>query len=101
MLLIIGINAIVVLTLLSVGIRKGLGAALPYFLFFVTLLPEECRIPLGVFELYTRRLALMVLVGLFLAQRKRRAAEAMPFKKLIVAHLTWVLLSTMFSIVMI
>ncbi len=101
MFLILAINIVVVVVLVSVIQRKGLERALPYFVFAVTLLPEECRIELpGLFDLYTHRLALIVLAIFFLVSRKKKKrAASLPLKNLILAHIGWVLASTLFSIV--
>jgi hypothetical protein len=100
MFLIIAINAIVVITLVRVARRHSVEHALPYFVFFVTLLPEECRIKLpDLFDLYTHRLALFVLAILFFKTKKKRLIRTLPLKNLIVLHIGWILLSTLASIV--
>ena len=100
MLLILVIDLIVVLGLFNVGRRRGLEAALPYFVFIVTLLPEECRIRWpGLFDLYTHRLALIVLAILFFSSPKRSEVRILPFKNLIFLHIGWALVSTLASIV--
>ena len=100
MLLICTINLIVVITLVVMANRRGLEHALPPFVFFVTLLPEECRIPLpGLFDLYTHRLALIVLAILFFTKKKKGLTGPLPLKNLILLHTGWLLLSTAASIV--
>ncbi len=98
MLLIFSISLIVVATLV-VKAGRGLENALPAFVFFVTLLPEECRIPLGLFDLFAHRLALIVLVALFLSRKRTGPSGPLPMKNLILLHITWLVLSTVFSIV--
>lgn len=99
MLLICAIDLIVVITLVVLANRRGLEHALPPFVFFVTLLPEECRIPLpGLFDLYTHRLALIVLAILFFTGKKKGLAGPLPLKNLILLHAGWLLLSTAVSI---
>lgn len=100
MLLVIIIDLIVVASLVWVASRKGVEHALPYFVFFVVLLPEESRIKLeGAFDLYTHRVALAVLLVLFLVYRKRSKIRTVPFKNLIYLHIAWATTSTLFSIV--
>lgn len=102
MLLILVIDVIVVLVLIYEGKRGGLDAALPYFVFIVILLPEECRIQLpGLFDLYTHRLALIVLAILFFSSSKRSGIRVLPFKRLIFLHIGWVFVSTLASIVVV
>lgn len=98
--LIFCIDAAVVGTLIGVYKRRGLEATLPYFAFIVTLLPEECRVPIpGVFDLYGHRLALILLAIFFLSSGKRVSNPVLPLRRLIVLHVAWVLLSTLTSIV--
>jgi O-Antigen ligase len=100
MFLILIIDAIVLITLIGVARRRGVEDALPYFAFFVTLLPEECRITLpGLFDLYTHRLALIALVILFVISKTRNAVRTLPLKNLIYLHIAWVCVSTLASIV--
>jgi hypothetical protein len=98
--LIITIDLLVIFLLIYLSQKRGFEAALPCFVFFVTLLPEECRVNLaGLFELYTHRLALIVLFILFLASRKKFAIRRIPLRSLIFLHVGWVLISTAVSIV--
>jgi hypothetical protein len=101
MLLVLIIDLLVVATLVSMAARKGLEQALPYFVFFVIVVPEESRIRLsGFFDLYTHRVALVTLLGLFLFFRPKSRTRFIPLKNLIYLHLTWALFSTLFSIVL-
>jgi hypothetical protein len=98
--LVLAIDLIVVFTLVSVAARKGLEQALPYFVFFVVLLPEESRIRLeGAFDLYTHRVALATLLVLFFVYRKRSKIRVIPLTNLIYLHIAWATTSTLFSIV--
>jgi hypothetical protein len=102
MLAIIAINLVVVITLIGVIAARNVERALPYFVFFVTVLPEECRIPIpGLFDLYTRRLALAILVIAFVSVRKRSVIRTLPLKHLILMHTGWIIVSTMNSIVVV
>ena len=51
--LICAIDVLVVFTLVRLATKHGLERALPAFVFFLTLIPGECRIVTGVFDLYT------------------------------------------------
>lgn len=94
------IDLVVVGTLVYFAMRKGLAEALPYFVFFAVVLPQESRIRLaGAFDLYTTRLALITLLVLFLIRRKQTSSNPLPLKQLIYVHIGWALISTLFSIV--
>ena len=97
--MICAIDVLVVFTLVRLATKHGLEAALPAFVFFVTLIPGECRIVTGVFDLYTSRLALIVLATLFLTNRKKSVIRTFPLKNLMFVHASWLLLSTLVSIV--
>jgi hypothetical protein len=100
MLLIFAIDLVVILVLVGVAKRRGLEAALPYFAFIVTLLPEECRIPIpGLFDLYGHRLALVIVAILFFSSGVPKTNSPLPLKQLILLHTGWVLVSSLTSIV--
>lgn len=101
--LIVIIDAIVVVILVGVAMRRGMEAALPFFVFFVTVLPLECRITIpGFFDVSAQRVSLIVLAILFFKTRKKtEKIKTLPFKRLIVLHAFWALASTLTSIVMI
>ena len=85
--LIILIDFAVVVVLVTVYKRRGLEAVLPYFVFIITLMPDECRINLGgLFDLYTRRLAFIVLAILFYSASRRGPIRAFPLKNLMYLH---------------
>jgi hypothetical protein len=97
--LICAIDVLVVFTLVRLATKHGLERALPAFVFFLTLIPGECRIVTGVFDLYTSRLALIVLAALFFTKRKKSVIQTFPLKNLLFVHAGWLLLSTLVSIV--
>jgi hypothetical protein len=102
MLLITAINLLLVGTLVIVTARKGFEAALPYAAFFLSVLPQESRIRLsGTFDLYSSRVVLVTLLLLFLAYRRKPKIRQLPLRKLIWCHVSWALLSTLFSIVLV
>src|ERR1700722_12845123 len=98
--LICAIDIFVIFTLVSIAKKRGLEHALPFFVFVLTLVPGECRLVIpGLFDLYTRRLALLVLAFLFFSQSKKSVIKALPLKNLLLVHTGWVVLSTVTSIV--
>lgn len=101
MLIIFLVNIIVVAVLVGIANRRGVEAALPFFAFAVTLVPEECRIPVPGLSLYTHRLALIVLAILFFRARARTRLRTLPLKRLIILHVVWAAASTLASIVLV
>ena len=100
--LILAIDLLVILVLIRSARRSGPEGALPCFVFIATLLPDECRVVLpGLFDLTSRRLALTVLLILFLTSQKKSGSSQIPLKHLIWIHVGWILLSTMVSIVLV
>lgn len=100
MLLILAIDIVIVLALVFCARKRGIEGALPCFVFIATLVPDECRVVLpGLFDLTSRRLALTVLLLLYLFSRKKRTVGRIPLKNLIWLHVGWILLSTAASIV--
>jgi len=102
MLLICVIDVLVVAILVYIATTKSLEAALPFFVFVLTLVPGESRIPLpGLFDLTTQRVATIVLLALYLAFGKKNSGEeqtqASPLKYLILLILGWGLVSTLNS----
>jgi O-antigen ligase len=104
MTLIIAIDLIVVGTLLAIALNKGFEDVLPFAAFACILVPGTSSIPLpGLFVLTTQRLVLVVLILLYFALGKRGQKSSLvkkgPLKWLIVAQVTWSLISTANSIV--
>jgi hypothetical protein len=98
--LILFIDFVLVVVLVTVYKRRGLEAVLPYFVFIVTLLPDECRITLpGLFDLRAQRIAIITLAILFFTSKKRSKTFSIPLKRLMVVNFIWVLASTVVSIV--
>lgn len=104
MTLILTIDILVVLTLCGIVLMRGLEAALPFVAFVLVLAPEQSRIVLpGLFDLTTQRIVVFALLILYLTfhrnrDRTMRVAE-MPLVLLILAQLTWAVLSTCNSVV--
>jgi O-antigen ligase len=98
--IVILIDLIVVLVLVSASVRGGVERALPYLVFFAVLLPQESRVELsGVCDLSSTRIAIATAAILFLFSRQKVKAKPLPLKGLICMHVTWVVISTAFSIV--
>ncbi len=104
MILVILIDLIVVGGLVFITVRKGLEEALPFFTFFMILVPGESQIPLpGLFELTTQRIEIATLTILYLffkhAASDRERSERLPLRYLIGLHVAWCLVCTANSIV--
>src|SRR3954454_11303104 len=100
MTLVVIIDLVIVLTLVTITMRKGLEQALPCFVFCAVLLPQESRIEVG-FDLSSTRLAIATMLALFIACRKPPIMRQSPLKKLIISHICFIVASTAFSIVFI
>src|SRR5215470_12309061 len=103
MTLIILIDVAVLVGLVYVTITKGLEAALPFFVFVTILLPGEAEIQLpGLFGLTAQRLAVAVLIVLYLVFGRRGPVEqrnvATPLKILLILNLAWNIVSAVNSI---
>jgi hypothetical protein len=98
MILILLIQCTIVVTLLRFG-RRGVEHALPAFCFFLTLMPLEARLVIpGVFDVNTMRVSLLTLLVLFLSRKRPPNTNRIPLKNLMLLHVTWVLISTAYSI---
>lgn len=92
------LDAIVILVLVYVASRHGLAASLPYFVFFAITIPDQSQFKLpGLFDLTTRRLAIVVLFFLFLGG-KAVVRKGFPLKWLIVLAIVWTAASTVGSL---
>jgi len=102
MALILIIDLLVIAVISVKAFSKGLEDALPFATFAIVFLPIETRLSTGIFELTIQRLVIVVLFLLyFLAPKNNAPANArlaMPLKWLMLAHIAWCILSTMFSI---
>lgn len=100
--LIYSIDAVAVLILLFVGLRRGVEHALPYAAFIFVLMSRDAAIPLpGLFDLTTQRIVLAVLAVLYIAKRPKQPTDRTirtPLKWLLVAHILWCFVSTANSI---
>lgn len=104
MIFILVIDLIVVVGLVSIASRKGLEQALPFFTFFMILIPGESQIPLpGFFDLTTQRVGIVTLTVLYLVLKPgagdREQPQRLALKYLIGLHVAWCLVSTANSVV--
>jgi hypothetical protein len=103
MALIVAIDLIMVGALVAIALTKGLERTLPFFVFLLIVIPEECKIQFsGLFDLSTQRLLLVTFCSLYLILPKPIGPS--PFRKtplrwLIAAQVIWCLISTADSIV--
>jgi len=99
---------IIIIDLLVIGVlsvkafSSGLEEALPFATFAIVFLPIETRLSAGIFELTIQRLVVVLLFLLFFLTPRSKKPEdarlAMPLKWLMLAHISWCILSTLFSI---
>jgi hypothetical protein len=88
----------VVITLIVTS-RKRLQDAVPFFCFFATLMPIECKFAIpGLFDLSTQRVALATLLVLFIARGQRVQVPSIPLKYLMLMHVLWASISTVYSL---
>jgi hypothetical protein len=97
------IDLIAIIGLIGIAQSKGLEAALPFASFLLVLVPIEAIIPLGVFNLTTQRLIVVILLLLYFSSGRSRGltgdASATPLKFLMLMHIAWCFVSTANSIV--
>ena len=79
--------------------KTQLEDSLPIFAFFATLMPLEARLVIpGVFDLTTMRIALLVLLPLYLIRKEDRNTRPIPLKSLMLIHVIWAICSTVYSL---
>lgn len=97
------IDLVVVGVLLFIAFRRGLEAALPFFVFALVLLPTQSQFQIpGVFAFTTARIAVMVFTVLYIFLREEGGnarTMPMPLKSLMVLTIAWSLVATANSIV--
>jgi hypothetical protein len=98
MMLTLLLQLIVIGTLVKTG-RRRLEDALPWFCFFLVLMPLESKVVIpGLFDVNTMRVSLLTLLYLYWRKRRRFNREPVPFKRLMFVHIAWALLSTVYSL---
>jgi hypothetical protein len=90
---------VIVVTLIMAR-RRRLEDALPFFCFFLVLMPLEARVVIpGLFDFNTMRLSLLTLLILYLIKGGHSGSgEPLPLKRLMYLHIGWVLCSTVYSL---
>ncbi|WP_348266544.1 O-antigen ligase family protein [Edaphobacter paludis] len=79
--------------------RHRLEDALPVFCFFLVLMPLEARLVIpGLFDLTTMRISLLTLLMLYLIRGEPASSEPLPLKYLMIMHVSWAALSTIYSL---
>src|SRR3974390_2360327 len=100
--LICTIDAVAVVTLLVIALRRGLENALPFAAFVFVLVSRDVAIPLpGLFDLSVQRVILAVLSVLYFVvppEKVKGQSFKTPLKWLIILHIGWCLVSTAASI---
>jgi hypothetical protein len=90
---------IAIVVWLIVASRKRLEDALPALAFFLVVMPLESQIRLpGLFDLTTMRITLLTVVVLYLMRSEPRNVDPLPLRGLIVLHVAWAALSTLYSV---
>ena len=98
MLIVLLIQTIIVITLV-VSARKRLENALPFFCFFLTLMPLEAKLVIpGLFDLNIMRVSLLTLLVLYLVKKEKRSRDKLPLTNLMYMHVAWALCSTIYSL---
>jgi DNA integrity scanning protein DisA with diadenylate cyclase activity len=82
--------------------RRRLENALPVFCFFLVLMPLESKLVIpGLFDFNTMRLSLATLLVMYCVKPKPVRREKIPLKVLMILHIVWAVLSTMYSLLVI
>jgi O-antigen ligase len=92
------LQCLIVVTLVVTS-RRGLENALPFLCFFLVLMPLESRLVIpGLFDFNTMRLSLITMLILYFAKGGASSPAPVPLKGLMLMHIGWALLSTLFSL---
>jgi hypothetical protein len=98
MLLTVLLQLVVIGTLVKAG-RRRVEDALPWFCFFLVLMPLEAKVVIpGLFDVNTMRVSLLTLLYLYWRKKRRSRPEPLPLRGLMYVHIAWVLLSTLHSL---
>ena len=98
MLIIISLQFAVIVSMVLAS-RRGLENTLPVFAFWVVLMPLESRLVVpGIGDFNTMRVALLTLLILYLRNKGERTEKPIPLKSLMMLHVSWALLSTLYSL---
>lgn len=98
MILILCMQLTIVLSIVYAS-RHRLEDALPVFCFFLVLMPLEARLVIpGLFDLTTMRISLLTLLTLYFTRGEPASSEPLPLKNLMILHVFWAALSTIYSL---
>src|SRR3954453_15780980 len=98
MLVILAIDLLVIVGLIRAG-RIRVENALPLFSFILVIAPLESRLVIpGAFDLSTERVAMLTLLGLFLAHGRELCKRKIPLKYLMFIHVVWAICSIPYSL---
>ena len=98
MILIVGIQLVIVLSLV-VASRRRLENAFPALCFFLVLMPLESRLVVpGLFDFNTMRVSLLTLLILTIVRGERADPSPLPLKHLMFFHIGWAVCSTLYSL---
>jgi hypothetical protein len=98
MIIILFLQLVIVVTLVRAS-RRRLEDALPFFCFFLVLMPLESRIVIpGLFDFNTMRLSLLTLLILYIVKGRSSSSEPLPLKGSMYLHIGWVICSTLYSL---
>lgn len=97
-------DLVVVAGLVVIVATKGVEWALPFYCFFMVLVPMESKLALGdFFYLTTQRVALITLAGLYLISRNQQSSawstHTTPLRNLMFLYILWTIVSTINSVV--
>lgn len=98
MILIIGMQFVIVLSLVLAS-RRRLENAFPVLCFFLVLMPLEARLVVpGLFDFNTMRVSLLTLLVLTFVRGERADYNPVPLKNLMFLHIGWAVCSTLYSL---
>jgi len=99
MILILFIQFVIVITLVVTS-RRRLEDALPFFCFFLVLMPLESRFVIpGLFDFNTMRVSLLTLLVLYITKgRPASSHEPLPLRRLMYLHIGWAICSALYSL---
>ena len=98
MILILGIQIVIVLSLVLAS-RRRLEDAFPVLCFFLVLMPLESRLVVpGLFDFNTMRVSLITLLILTVVRGERTNPDPIPLKHLMFLHIGWAVCSTLYSL---
>lgn len=100
MLLVLGLDIVVIASLVATWKNKGIEGCLPLAAFLLVFFPEESKLPIfGMFDITTQRLVTLVLLCFYVADKSKIYRRRLPLKIPIVMIAVWWAIATINSIV--